>query len=53
MVSALELTMEGSEDVPKVSIRLYLGHFIHIASLLLPCGHCGGVLRTALRASAS
>ena len=45
--------MEGSEDVPKVPVRSNLGHFIHIASLFLPDGHRGGVLRTTVHASAS
>ena len=45
--------MEGSDDVPKVLVRSNLGHFIHIASLIFPDGHRGGVLRTAVRASAS
>ena len=49
----MELTVEGSEDVPKVPLSSILGHLILIASLILPYCHPGGILTTAVGVSAS
>ena len=52
-MDALELTVEGSKDVPKVPLSLDRCNLTFIASLILPYCHTGGVLTTGIGASAT